>query len=156
MKVPQEIKNRLGLAGEYRVLSELLLKGYDATLTMGNAKGTDIIVFGEDKKFIRIEVKTSKNGSNFVTGYFPKYTDRSYTDPQVWVLFLPKEINKLEEDVFYVLTHSKVRELQLIMNKGKQTKKGEGVDNISRKLLRDNEVSMGTWEVINKALKSES
>lgn len=32
----QQQKNNLGLAGEYRVLSELLLKGFNSTLTMGN------------------------------------------------------------------------------------------------------------------------
>lgn len=148
----QQQKNSLGLAGEYRVLSELLLKGFNSTLTMGNAKGTDILVFGNDNKFIRVEVKTSKNGRNFVTSYFPKYSTESSTDPHVWVLFLPKELNNISEDLFYVLSHSQVRELQLIMNKGNETKKGQGVDNITLKLLKEKEVEQNMWQVVKKEL----
>lgn len=145
----QRQKNNLGMAGEYRVLSELLLKGFDASITMGNAKGTDIIVFGKNKQYIRIEVKTSKNGGNFVTSYFPKYTLTSEQDPDLWILFLPKEVNKQSEDIFYILIHSQVRELQLVMNKGNITERGKGVDNISLKLLQDHDSSKNNWGLLN-------
>ncbi|WP_158084226.1 hypothetical protein [Marispirochaeta aestuarii] len=46
----QNVKHRLGIAGEYRVLSELLLRGCDASITLGNAKGTDILVYLKSKK----------------------------------------------------------------------------------------------------------
>jgi len=100
----QAEKQRLGLHGEYRVLAELLRYGFNATLTMGNSKATDIVVFGEKNKYIRIEVKTSKNQKNFVTGYFPKYTDSNTIHPDIWVFYLPGYVNQ-KEDVFYVLTH---------------------------------------------------
>ena len=67
-------KYQLGLAGEMRVCSELLKKGYDASIVFGNAKSTDIVVT-EGNKLLRIEVKTSQTGRNFVTGFFPKYTN---------------------------------------------------------------------------------
>lgn len=145
MKISQEVKNRLGIAGEYRVLSELLLLGLNASITMGNAKGTDILVFDDNGRYLRIEVKTSKNGRNFVTSYFPKYSNSSYTDPDFWVLYQPKLFNGDNVDVFYVLSHKEVRDIQLIVNKGNETLKGKGVDNIPIKLLKSMENINGNW-----------
>ena len=59
-------KQRLGMAGEYSVCAELLKRGYKASITMGNAKAVDIVVFMQDKTFRRIEVKTSLS-TRFVT-----------------------------------------------------------------------------------------
>ena len=47
-------KNEVGLAGEMRVTSELLLKGYRASITFGNAKATDIVILGDDNSFVRV------------------------------------------------------------------------------------------------------
>jgi len=148
----QAEKQRLGLHGEYRVLAELLRYGFNATLTMGNSKATDIVVFGEKNKYIRIEVKTSKNQKNFVTGYFPKYTDPNTIHPDIWVFYLPGYINQ-KEDVFYVLTHQQVREAQLIVNKGKETQKGKGVDNIPVKILDVNfQNAKNNWGLLTNLL----
>ncbi len=128
-------KLNIGMAGEFRVVSELLKQGFNASVTFGNAKGTDIIILREDKTYLRIEVKTSKNGRNFVTSYFPKYAEKSSTDPDYWILFLPNKDASTDGDRFFILSHTDVRQLQLVMNKGNETKKGEGVDNITVKLL---------------------
>ena len=82
-------KEIIGLAGEMRVCAEFLKKGYMAAITHGNAKATDIIITGKENRFLRVEVKTSKNGKNFVTGYFPKYSDPDRTHPNLWVFYLP-------------------------------------------------------------------
>ncbi len=37
-------KNSFALAGEFAVLSELALRGYDANMTLGHTKGVDILV----------------------------------------------------------------------------------------------------------------
>ena len=37
-------KQRLGMAGEYSVCAELLKRGHNASITMGNAKAIDIVV----------------------------------------------------------------------------------------------------------------
>lgn len=128
-------KGKIGLAGEMRVTSELLKKGYDASITFGNSKATDIVVFGNKNNFLRVEVKTSKNQRNFVTGYYPKYTDESKLSPDVWVLYLPNKDAKSDGDRFFILTHKEVGELQLIVNKGHKTEKGQGCDNIPLNLL---------------------
>lgn len=148
----QESKNNLGIAGEYRVISELLLNGFNAVITIGNSKGTDILVFGANKKYVRIEVKTSKNGKNFVTSYFPKYTETNSTDPDLWVLYQPWKFNDEQEDKFFVLTHKEIRELQLIVNKGNTTKAGQGVDNIPINLLMKSGIQLNQWEKISKLI----
>ncbi len=53
-------KNSVSLAGEFAVLSQLALRGYDANLTLGNTKGVDILVSDpKSGKMFRVEVKTS-------------------------------------------------------------------------------------------------
>lgn len=148
-----DMKSRIGLAGEYRVLAELLKKGYHASLAMGNAKATDIVVFDGKRSYIRIEVKTSKNGKNFVTGYYPKYTDPKSLHPDIWVLYLPEADGKSNGDRFFVLTHEEVGELQLKVNGGKKTEKGRGCDNIPLKELLKINQAEEEWEKIEVALK---
>ncbi|WP_143305617.1 hypothetical protein [Marispirochaeta aestuarii] len=82
-------------------------------------------------------MKTSKNGKNFVTSYFPKYKNESADDPDYWVFFKPRLLTGKDNDEFYVFSHSQVREIQLIVNNGTITEKGKGVDNISIKLLKE-------------------
>ena len=65
-------KYRLSMAGEYGVCAELSKRGFDASITFGNAKATDVVIILENKSFRRIEVKTTRS-TRFVTGFFQKY-----------------------------------------------------------------------------------
>jgi hypothetical protein len=59
---PESNKNALSLAGEFAVLSQLALKGFDANMTLGHTKGVDILVSDPIKnRMFKIEVKTSAN-----------------------------------------------------------------------------------------------
>jgi hypothetical protein len=146
-------KTLIGLAGEMRVASELLKKGFQATITFGNAKATDIIVFGENKEFLRVEVKTSKNQKKFVTGYFPKYTDESKVSPDIWVFYLPNVTSDSDGDRFFILTHEEVGELQLIVNKGVKTEKRKGCDNIPLNLFEKHKnLYEGRWILFSEVL----
>ena len=52
--------NSVSLAGEFAVLSQLALRGYDANMTLGRTKGVDILV--SDPRTLRmfqLEVKTN-------------------------------------------------------------------------------------------------
>ncbi len=52
-------KNTIALAGEFAVLSQLALRGYDANMTLGHTKSVDILVSDpKTKKMFRLEVKT--------------------------------------------------------------------------------------------------
>lgn len=54
-------KNQISLAGEFAVLSQLALRGFDASLTLGNTKGVDILVLNpSNNKMFKVEVKTSE------------------------------------------------------------------------------------------------
>lgn len=51
--------NSVSLAGEFAVLSQLVLHGYDANMTLGRTKGVDILVSHPGtRKMYRLEVKT--------------------------------------------------------------------------------------------------
>lgn len=50
-------KNALGLAAEYAVASELCRRNVYAQLTLGHQKRTDLLIFGEENRVVRIEVK---------------------------------------------------------------------------------------------------
>lgn len=53
-------KNSVSLAGEFAVLSQLTLRGYDANMTLGHTKGVDILVSNPvTGKMYRVEVKTN-------------------------------------------------------------------------------------------------
>lgn len=74
----QSEKYLVNLAGEYGVCAELSKRGIPCSLTYGNAKAADVIVFGmqERKTCYVVEVKTSKS-TRFVTGFFQKYGDKN-------------------------------------------------------------------------------
>src|SRR3989344_441415 len=53
-------KNSVALAGEFAVLSQLVLRGYDANMTLGHTKNVDILVSDPiNDKMYKVEVKTS-------------------------------------------------------------------------------------------------
>ena len=45
-------KSHLSLAGEYRVASELLKRGLNATVTFGHAKSVDVVAYGSNRKAV--------------------------------------------------------------------------------------------------------
>src|SRR5262245_16853406 len=53
-------KNSVSLAGEFAVLSQLALRGYDANMTLGRTKGVDILVSDPNSnRMLKLEVKTN-------------------------------------------------------------------------------------------------
>ncbi len=53
-------KNNVSLAGEFAVLSQLALRGFDANLTLGRTKGVDILASDpRTGRMFRVEVKTA-------------------------------------------------------------------------------------------------
>lgn len=51
--------NSISLAGEFAVLSQLTLKGFDSNMTLGNTKNVDILVSDPVRnRMFKIEVKT--------------------------------------------------------------------------------------------------
>jgi len=56
--------NSVSLAGEFAVLSQLALRGYDANMTLGRTKSVDILVSDPTNlKMYKLEVKTNYQNS---------------------------------------------------------------------------------------------
>ena len=125
-------KYRLSMAGEYGVCAELSKRGFDVSITLGNAKATDIIIFLNDDSYKRIEVKTSRS-NRYVTGFFQKYYDKSRTHPDFWVFV---HIDTANNSNYYILTHEKMGEVQMKRNNMKNWEKIEGCDNVLLSALR--------------------
>ena len=62
--------NSVSLAGEFAVLSQLALRGYDANMTLGRTKSVDILVSDPvNLKMYKLEVKTNYQNSRNIFGY---------------------------------------------------------------------------------------
>src|SRR5262245_15547377 len=58
--MPKTNPNSVALAGEFAVLSQLALRGYDANMTLGQTKAVDILVSQpETLRMYKLEVKTN-------------------------------------------------------------------------------------------------
>ena len=77
-----KISNK-GLAGEFYVLAQLNARGYDASLTLGNTKGVDILVMNNDKNIgFKVEVKTSNSKPTNEKSFKDWHSSPTYT----WIL----------------------------------------------------------------------
>lgn len=64
-------KNSISIAGEFAVLSQLALRGIDASLTLGNTKGVDILASNPHTGVMfKLEVKTSYDKKPVVSKLF--------------------------------------------------------------------------------------
>lgn len=85
--------NQTALAGEFAVLSQLALHGFNAVMTLGNTKNIDILIYyPEKKKYARIEVKTANNKATN-TGDFGKVLQ--------WERMDVKHEHLKDKDLFY-------------------------------------------------------
>lgn len=134
-------KQLLGMAGEYGVCAELSKRGFDANITMGNAKATDVVIFLEDKSFRRIEVKTTRS-TRFVTGFFQKYYDKDKIHPDFWILV---QIDAENVSHYFILTHEEMGKVQMDRNEMDKWEKIDGCDNV---LLKDIEQFEDKWDKI--------
>lgn len=65
-KEPYISKNQIALAGEFAVLSQLALRGFDANMTLGNTKSVDILLsHPETKTMNKLEVKTHFDNNSY-------------------------------------------------------------------------------------------
>lgn len=90
-------KNQKSLAGEYAVLSQLALRGYDACMTLGHTKNIDILIYNpKSKKYSKMEVKTADYNKEARSADFGRTYDWSYmnekhekiSDPDLFYCFV--------------------------------------------------------------------
>lgn len=110
-------RNSISIAGEFAVLSHLLLNGFDTNLTLGNTKSVDILAsHPQSGKMYKIEVKTSFSSNKGVTRThlfgttFGKWIlnkkNESITDANLFYCFVL--INKDTHNMRYFIVPSKV------------------------------------------------
>lgn len=168
MKKTRIDKYHLSLAGEYRVASELLKRGLNATVTFGHAKSADVVAYGSNRKATVIEVKTSQQ-KNFVTSFYNKYKTPGDEHPDFWILVQVKRgPDRSFRERFFILSHVELSIIQAERNRAYRVKHGDvterqrlswedhylltndarGVDNV---LLTDVEKSEDKWGKIVEA-----
>lgn len=106
--------NSVSLAGEFAVLSQLALHGFNANMTLGNTKGVDILVSDpRNNKMYKLEVKTnlrntrtkpihSKLWGEIISTWIMNKKNGSIIDPSLFYCFvnIEKETNKCN---FYIV-----------------------------------------------------
>jgi len=126
MAKSNEEKYRLSMSGEYGVCTELSKRGYNVSITLGNMKATDILVY-INTTLRRIEVKTTRS-NRFVTGFFQKYFNPSQCHPDYWVLV---HVDSNNYSRYFVLTHQEMGNIQMQRNGMASWKQNtKGVDNV--------------------------
>jgi hypothetical protein len=111
-------RNSVSLAGEFAVLSQLALRGYDANMTLGNTKSVDILISDPaTDRMYRLEVKTSyENTRNkpqvsrvhgkVVSGWIMQGTHEKITAPDLFYCFV--RISKQTNLFTFYIVPSKV------------------------------------------------
>jgi hypothetical protein len=90
-------KNSVSLAGEFAVLSQLALRGYDANMTLGRTKSVDILVSNPSNgRMYKLEVKT--NFRNSINGLS---SSKLFGDTLSGWLMNKKHETIVSEDLFY-------------------------------------------------------
>lgn len=110
-------KNAIALAGEFAVLSQLALRGFDANLTLGNTKGVDILVSDPDSPHMyRLEVKTSRTGASkspfwgYHLGWTMKESHEAIDDPLLFYCFVKLATGAGKSSRFFVVPSQVVAE----------------------------------------------
>lgn len=89
--------NTISIAGEFAVLSQLALRGYDANMTLGHTKGVDILISNpKTGKMSRMEVKTHYRNTSTVSELF----GHSFA----WVM-AEKHETLIDPNLYYCFVH---------------------------------------------------
>ncbi len=106
--------NSVSLAGEFAVLSQLALEGFNANMTLGHTKGVDILVSDpRNNKMYKLEVKTnlrkvrtepihSRLWGEIVSTWIMSYKNESIIDPNLFYCFVNIE-KETKKSNFYVV-----------------------------------------------------
>jgi len=79
--------NNVFLAGEFAVLAQLALRGYVANMTLGRAKGIDILVAKPDTgRMLKLEVKTTQKP--IARGWLMNKKHEGLNDPDLFFCFV--------------------------------------------------------------------
>ncbi|MBN1361109.1 MAG: hypothetical protein JW993_10970 [Sedimentisphaerales bacterium] len=121
-------KYHLSLSGEYRVASELLKRGLNATVTFGHAKSADVVAYGPNRRAAVIEVKTSQQ-KNFVTSFYNKFETPDDEHPDFWVFVqVNGDLERGFAERFFILSHEELSVIQARRNRAYRLRHGDVAD----------------------------
>ena len=107
-------KNQIALAGEFAVLSQLALRGYDANMTLGNTKSVDILLSNPStQNMYKLEVKTHSGNKSSRSSDFGlveaswRMGDKheTITDPTLFYCFVSIANDTQHFDFYIVPSH---------------------------------------------------
>ena len=151
MRKPAHISsNSVSLAGEFAVLSQLYLHGYEANMTLGHTKNVDILISDPCAgSMYKLEVKTNyQNSSNkphvskahgkFVSGWIMHEKHETITDPDLFYCFvnIGQETNLFK---FYIVPSTVVAQYVLDQHRHwlkQKTKEGKKVKETDMRIFR--------------------
>lgn len=142
--------NSVSLAGEFAVLSQLALRGYDANMTLGRTKSVDILVSDpKNLKMYKLEVKTNYQNSRkrpqvsrvhgkFVSGWIMNKKHEEIIDPDLFYCFvnIGKQTNIFK---FYIVPSKIVAKYVKEEHQhwlGEKKKEGKKVKDAEMRILR--------------------
>ena len=107
--------NSVALAGEFAVLSQLALRGYDANLTLGNTKAVDILLAdpGTGGMF-KLEVKTSRKQPQhsrmfgYTLGWPMHEKHEAISDSRLFYVFANFDIDNQNRFRFFIVPSAEV------------------------------------------------
>ena len=92
-----------GMAGEFLVVGKLFKRGYQASITFGNAKAIDVFVFNpKNNKTYNVQVKTLRKKNCFLLKI------EHITKDHIYIFVFLNEFNENEE--FFILTGREILE----------------------------------------------
>lgn len=96
-------RNSTGLSEEYFVAAELLRRGFNVAITMGNAKAIDLIA-EKNGKIFPIQVKSIYKKKNVGWPLL-----KSKIKPKHFYVFVNLNVDKLEEPVYFICTATEAK-----------------------------------------------
>jgi len=141
--------NRTSLAGEFYVMSRLLTEGYDATLTLGNTKGVDILVSNpRNKKLFRIEVKSTaikpRKEKIFGTNYNWRMNEKHEDDTDPKLIYCFVQIK--ESKIFFVPSKDVSKYCKWEYKKWKNAERKRNVKDTKMRTFRINALKESKYE----------
>jgi hypothetical protein len=107
--------NSVALAGEFAVLSQLMLRGYDANLTLGNTKAVDILAaHPATGEMFKLEVKTSRKKPQqskmfgYTLGWPMHEKHETISDARLFYVFANFDIDNQNQFRFFIVPSSTV------------------------------------------------
>ena len=141
--------NSVSLAGEFAVLSQLALRGYDANMTLGHTKSVDILVSNPvNGKMYQLEVKTnlrnadqtseSKVHGKFLSDWMMSKKHENISSPTLFYCFvnISKNTSLFK---FYIVPSKVVAEYvkeQHVLWLAEKKKEGKKVKNLDVRIFR--------------------